>query len=89
LARREPRRWRTPFGRWVRSYGVNRLCDALGRAGHPVTPHAVYQWVGGRTFPRPEHAIALAGLSGGEVGIAQIYVRRAPARALSVTTSDL
>ena len=74
--RRDPRRWRTSFGRWVHTYGVGRLCDQLTRAGQPVTPHAVYQWVGGRTTPRPDRASAIVRLSRGEVSVSAIYGQR-------------
>jgi hypothetical protein len=76
LPRRQVRRWNTQFGRWVGSYGVTRLCEALSRAGQPVTPHAVYGWVGGRIAPRPQRAIAIARLSGGALGVGEIYGQR-------------
>ncbi len=82
--RRDPRRWRTSFGRWVNHYGVSRLCADLSRAGQPVTPHAVYHWVGGRTMPRPERAIAIVRLSRGAVGIGAIYGQRVVRSAVRV-----
>jgi hypothetical protein len=78
--RREPRRWRTQFGRWVTSYGVSRLAVELSGAGHPVTRHAIYQWVAGVTAPRPGRALAIVQLSRGEVAMGDIYRQRASTR---------
>jgi hypothetical protein len=74
--RREPRRWRTSFGRWVTSFGVTRLAVELSGAGQPVTRHAIYQWVAGVTAPRPERAVRIVELSRGLVHLADIYRQR-------------
>ena len=73
---REPRRWRTSFGRWVMSYGVTRLTCDLSRRGQPVTAQAVYQWVAGVTAPRPERAMRIVELSAGAVALGDIYQQR-------------
>jgi len=73
---REPRRWRTSFGRWVMSYGVTRLTVDLSGRGQPVTRQAVYQWVAGVTAPRPDRAMRIVELSAGAVGLSDIYEQR-------------
>lgn len=61
------RRWQTRFGRFVQGYGVERLVDALGQHGSPVTPSAVYSWMSGAGTPRAERMSALVRISGGSV----------------------
>lgn len=79
--RREPQRWSTPFGSWVRSYGVPRLVRDLSAAGQPVTLFAVHKWIAGSHAPRPERASAIESLSGGVVSIREIYAHRDAVRA--------
>ena len=55
MMQREPRRWRTSFGRWVRAYGAARIASGMQRTGHPVTHWAVYHWMAGSHSPRAEH----------------------------------
>jgi hypothetical protein len=50
-------RWGTPFGRFVRTYGVAQLAEQL-----KVEPAAIYQWVRGHTSPRPPTARAIVQL---------------------------
>lgn len=73
MPRAVPSRRRTPFGRWVDRYRVARLITDLAALKHPVTHQAVYQWIGGKTRPRPDVAMAIARLSDGEIGIADVY----------------
>lgn len=75
--RREPRRWRTRFGSWVRGYGVHRLAQGLRDAGQPVTETAIYNWLGGRHVPRADSAIAIVSLSRGRVQVADVLRHRA------------
>jgi hypothetical protein len=77
---REPRRWRTHFGSWVRAYTVPRLTRELQGLGHPVTPHAVYGWLSGRIAPHPDRALAITRLSGGRLSVADIYRHREAVR---------
>lgn len=74
--RREPRRWRTSFGRFVRSVGVERLTIQLRSAGQPITRNAVYNWLAGDHAPRPEAAAAIVRLSRGRLQLAEIYRHR-------------
>jgi len=53
---RDPRRWQTPFGRYVARRGASWVADRLEAHGLPVTPFAVYRWVAGDTAPRPAFA---------------------------------
>jgi hypothetical protein len=46
-----PRRWRSKFARFVKSYGVESLAAKLD-----VRPSAIYHWVSGATAPRRTHA---------------------------------
>lgn len=68
-------RWRTRFGVFVSDYTVSRLVAALGGEGEPVTPRAVYHWLGG-IAPRPAIAEAIARISAGRVTIADVYRHR-------------
>jgi hypothetical protein len=74
--RRDPRRWRTRFGRFVGSVGVERLTVQLRSAGQPVTHKAVYNWLAGDHAPRPGYAAALVQISRGRIGIADVYRHR-------------
>lgn len=75
------RRWHTPLGSFVRGYGVERLTRALAAAGQPVTPFAVYKWLGGTHVPRVDRAVAITQLSEGRVTLADIYRQRAVVKA--------
>lgn len=70
---REPRRWRTRFGRWVRRVGVGELTVRLAAAGQPVTRKAVYNWLAGTHQPRPSLARIVVGMSAGAVRLDDIY----------------
>lgn len=70
---REPRRWRTSFGRWVRAYGAARIASGMQRTGHPVTHWAVYHWMAGSHSPRAEHIAALVRLSRGTISVGDVY----------------
>lgn len=74
--RREPRRWRTRFGSWVGSVGVERLTLELCSAGQTVTPKAVYNWLAGEHAPRPHCAAAMVQISRGRIGLADVYRHR-------------
>jgi hypothetical protein len=52
--------WSTPFGRFIREYGVTRLAQQL-----QVTTPAIYQWISGFTSPLPQHMLTLIVLSRG------------------------
>jgi hypothetical protein len=67
------RRWRTPFGSWVKRYGAARLGQELGLSG----PVPVYQWIGGARIPRPEHALRIVALAQGRVRLEHIFAQRA------------
>jgi hypothetical protein len=71
--RAEPRRWRTPFGRWVRRVGPQRVATELSRLGQPVTHWAVFKWVSGQHMPRRDHVTALLRLSRGRLTAGDIY----------------
>ena len=74
--RANPRVWRTRFGCWVHTYGVDRLVRDLTRRGRQVHPTAVYHWVSGRRAPRVEQAAAMLVLSRGQLTIFDIIRRR-------------
>lgn len=78
---REPRRWRTHFGSWVRAYTVPRLTRELHDLGQPVTPNAVYGWLAGRIAPHPERALAITRISSGVLSLQDIYRHREQVRA--------
>jgi len=67
------RRWRTPFGSWVKRYGAARLGRELGLSG----PIPIYQWLGGASVPRAEHALRIVALAGGRVRLEHIFAQRA------------
>jgi len=74
--RRIPSRWRTPFGRFVESVGVEHLVHQLGAAGQPVTRYAVYHWLSGQRVPRPERVAELVRMSGGALTFEHVYEHR-------------
>lgn len=74
--RREPRRWRTSFGRFVRSTGVDSLAEKLSTAGQPVTRKAIYNWLAGDHAPRPHCAAAIVQISRGRIVLEDVYRHR-------------
>jgi transcriptional regulator with XRE-family HTH domain len=62
--------WGTRFARRVRRYGISKLADELG-----VEDAAIYQWISGRTIPRPDRAIRIVGLVRG-LSLEHIYEHR-------------
>ena len=74
--RRDPRRWQTPFGRYIAQRGVPWVVGRLEAEGLPVTPFAVYHWVAADTAPRPAFAHALVRTSGGVLTLNDIYEHR-------------
>jgi len=68
-------RWDTRFGAWVRHYGAHNLGRALGLSG----PYPVYQWVRGRTYPHPSHALRIVDMSGSKLTLEDIYRQHATA----------
>jgi hypothetical protein len=52
------RRWKSKFARFVQAYGVISLARQLD-----VRPSAIYNWIQGRTIPRPVHALSILRLS--------------------------
>lgn len=77
---REPRRWRTRFGSWVRAYTVPRLTRDLVDLGQPITQKAVYEWLAGRVAPHPDRAMAITRISGGRVSLQDVYRHREEVR---------
>lgn len=69
-------RRKTPFGSWVHRYTPRRLRADLEVAGHPLTVQSVYDWLAGRTNPRPDVARAITRLSDGELGLTDVYRHR-------------
>lgn len=74
--KREPRRWMTPFGKWVSHYGVTRLTTSLASLGQPVRPKTIYGWVAGDIVPREPRAKAIVEIAEGAVGIDDVYAQR-------------
>lgn len=72
----DARRRETRFGSWLSGYGVQSLCQQLGQAGHPVTVHAAYGWLAGRTMPRLELAVEIQRISEGSVTVEDIRAHR-------------
>ena len=67
-------RWATPFGNFVRKFGVSQLAQEL-----QVEPAAIYQWIRGHTSPRPPKARAIVMLSRNHVCVVRlddIYAQR-------------
>jgi DNA-binding XRE family transcriptional regulator len=50
----DPKQWATPFGRFVRNYGAEKLAKDLG-----VTKSAVYHWTRGTAAPSPMTALQM------------------------------
>ncbi len=73
---RDPRRWQTPFGRYVASRGVSWVVGRLEADGLPVTPFAVYHWVAADTVPRLPFARAMVRTSDGALTLDDIYGHR-------------
>ncbi len=73
---RDPRRWQTPFGRYVARRGVSWVVGRLEAEGLPVTPFAVYHWVAADTAPRPPLARAMVRTSDGALTLGDIYGHR-------------
>lgn len=76
MAVRRAQRWDTKFGRWMGSYGVRNLASALSASGCPITPVAAYEWLAGRSSPRPQTAAQIQRLSGGIVRPEDIAAHR-------------
>jgi hypothetical protein len=76
VVRRKPAQWRNSFAQWIRTYTVRRLVRDLEAEGIRLSVVAVYQWIAGRTFPRPRTAAAIVRISGGRVTFEQIYPQR-------------
>ncbi len=74
--RRVTLRWRTPLGRFVGDFGVQRLTRELNAVGAPVTEKAVYHWLSGAHVPRIEHAAAIVRISSGRLTIEKVYRQR-------------
>lgn len=79
----DPIRWRTPFGRFVKSRSVERLARDLSQRGMPMTTHTIYDWVAGRHAPRPVCAAAIVELAGGRISFEDIYRHRMEIERLS------
>jgi DNA-binding transcriptional regulator YdaS (Cro superfamily) len=62
--------WETRFARRVRKYGISKLAGELG-----VEDAAIYQWISGRTIPRPDRAIRIVALVRG-LSLEHIYAHR-------------
>jgi len=74
--RRDPRRWQTPFGRYIAQRGIRWVVGRLEAEGLPVTPFAVYHWLAADTAPRPVFAHALVRTSGGALTLDDVYEHR-------------
>lgn len=73
---REPLRWQTHFGRWVTDVTPGGLARQLRAAGAPVSESAVYKWVAGSHVPRPDVALRIVEISGGEITLGELYGTR-------------
>jgi hypothetical protein len=76
LRRRADIRWDTPLGRFVDRVTVLGVVQQLRAQGVLVTPHAIYQWLSGRTRPKFEHAVALVHASQHTLGFEDIWQHR-------------
>lgn len=73
---RHSTRWRTTFGKWVSRMTVARIVEELSTdSRNSITPGTVYEWVAGHQ-PRPDRALALVRISGGELSLDDIYRHR-------------
>ncbi len=71
MAHAIPELWKSPFARFVESYGVECLAAELD-----VRPSAIYHWIGGTHAPKPVHAKVISNLareSGVKLTLDQIY----------------
>lgn len=73
---REPLRWQTHFGTWVADLSAARVASELRQAGAPVTESAVYKWVAGECYPRPDVALKLVEISHERLSLADVYAHR-------------
>jgi len=71
--RRRPEYWTTPFGQWVGRYTPSRIAQELAKRGDPISPRLPYEWVEGRSRPRPERALTLVELSGGILALDDVF----------------
>jgi hypothetical protein len=71
-------RWATPLGRFVRSFGVTKLCRAMRAHGESVGQEAVYHWIAGRAQPTPPKAKLLVLLSGQTLTLDEVYSQPRP-----------
>lgn len=85
---RDPLRWQTHLGRWVTDITVPRVVEELRTSGYPLTDSAVYKWISGERTPRPEVAIRLVELSGGQLSFSDIYVQRFEVHTLQLRGSS-
>lgn len=73
---RDPRRWKTAFGRFVKKTSVAGVVRSLAREGFTVQPVTVYSWVAGHRSPTLKVACALSRVSGGRVSPAAVLQHR-------------
>lgn len=78
---REQARWGSPFGSWVRGFGVRRLATQLG-----TSRQAVYGWVSGVRYPDPVYEGRIVELSNGAVRSEDIKAHILPVRQQLVKT---
>ena len=74
------RRWNTPFGSFVSSYGAARLRRDLATMGHALHPTTIYSWLAGATAPGPERTIAIVGLGRGRISAEDVLRHRQEVR---------
>jgi DNA-binding transcriptional regulator YdaS (Cro superfamily) len=73
------RYWKSKFARFVRSYGATVLASRM-----ELHNTSVYQWISGRTVPRPSHAeviLQLARERGSRLTMNDIYEHARTVRA--------
>jgi transcriptional regulator with XRE-family HTH domain len=58
MARSVPSRWESKFASFVRTYGAERLAEALD-----VDSSAIYHWIRGVNAPRPDRAALIQRLA--------------------------
>jgi DNA-binding transcriptional regulator YdaS (Cro superfamily) len=74
--------WGTRFARCVRKYGISKLAEELG-----VEDAAIYQWISGRTIPRPDRATKIVALVRG-LTLEHIYEHRLIVNAIAPAPAD-